>query len=533
MSNSGVGLIDRIREFKDSFSDSASTNKIIVIIIGVLFFIHIYSSSTILTKLKTPDGELDGWRNIYYDDIGTILAIVTSFLLIVLTIAFFLKIIFIDYKGFGLGAKKSIHTLLFSVLIVLFIIELFFVIDLFIPEVFISFSVVTLLLVIDYLLFGRTAKFGTFSFQAKQISFVDNEDKTFWLFIDIYSLLIAVILLLFIVLITYFIWGRYYKNALSRNQWTTDRIAKFVFLIIGIVIILFYLAPVSLLLLWDLTTVQGFSLDISYLVTNYFANMNRIAEMDVILLVGVSALIIGFVQGFSILELLRALQDALNKNSAVSQTAEKVSSSVTSSVRKSSRRVAQQTTRSVAASVSKLKILARSLLVITWFSIFWDKLVTINLFLLDELSINVPNLTDYFPRFLTSLATVLDGINNISSLFFPIIVLVILVYYFVTSVFKFTSIELFLNELHNNKTVFYLIITATFVIIITNIYSDFVHNFMNIGVGAYYASLLTSYTIFISDFILKLLSDIEAFGFLIGLVAIIPVSVKALMNKNM
>lgn len=171
----------------------------------------------------------------------------------------------------------------------------------------------------------------------------------------------------------------------------------------------------------------------------------RILELDFALTIGVSALIIGFAEGYSIFSIVKAFL----KGRAVTRSGSYVSKSPSSAVIR----------------------ITRSFFLFAWFSLLWDKAVEIMQFLAAKFylplnfSFDLPKLFDF------AYAISLDFITK-NDFFLAIAILIIPSMIIINSSFKFLSVSLVLENINEDDQVYILLISSTFVLIVTKIFSD-------------------------------------------------------------
>lgn len=303
------------------------------------------------------------------------------------------------------------------------------------------------------------------------------------------------------------------------------------------IIFLFYLLPVVLWTFWDLYVILVFEttertifehsgiigrqpppinpveyslnapstvLNLVFLALRFnLVNPIRIYELDFIFIIGVSAVVIGMVEGFSIISILSRLFRV---------------SAVRGSV-------------GVSATSQRLSIFTRFgqlLLMVSWVAIAWDRLSNVIDFLTFEF--NLPISVDIVPV-LESIYFVLERLAlnpqvvEISFLF------VIPIYIVVASSLKFFSVSLVLERIKDDLALFMLVVSSAFVLIITKIYGDIIALPQFEGTRKQFLPFEILGGESILPFVIKIFRNIEGFAFYIGFIISVVYGFKLLSQK--
>lgn len=289
------------------------------------------------------------------------------------------------------------------------------------------------------------------------------------------------------------------------------------FLMILPMIILFYGVPVLLWSLWDtiIVLVQGdfastiyhdfpelydasiednaISLMLKHLGINS-TQWFRIIEIDFVIIIGISAIVIGFAEGYS----LYSIMFGLFKGQALTKSGKYFTGS---------------------SSAGAVRI-SRTFFLFAWGSLVWDKALEILQFIEKSLQVNFPFDIDLPKIFeLISLFT-LD--ISFDQLFLPLTILLIPAVIIVNSSFKFLSVGLVIERTKDDIQMFFLFISSTFILIVSKIYADI--SSAEIFADPTFQPLLPFYTLSETNFIpfaVNVFSNLEAFAFYIGLIVVL------------
>ncbi|MCY3412311.1 MAG: hypothetical protein INQ03_11810 [Candidatus Heimdallarchaeota archaeon] len=214
----------------------------------------------------------------------------------------------------------------------------------------------------------------------------------------------------------------------------------------------------------------------------------RIIQLDFISIIGIASLIIGFAEGYTIFAIIKSL----TKGISIARTG-----------------------KIVTKSAPRMVVLTRNVLFLfTWISLLWDKGVSFMYVLIVDLGFDLPELN--LPRILEpiySLTVYLGGINDV---FVPLTILLIPFYFIIISSFKFLSVSIAVERTEEDNQVFFLLISSTFVLIITKIFSDIATLPEFVGNQKDYLPLSIFSNENILDFIMKITEILETIGFFAG-----------------
>ncbi|MDH5404672.1 MAG: hypothetical protein OEY49_19375, partial [Candidatus Heimdallarchaeota archaeon] len=173
-------------------------------------------------------------------------------------------------------------------------------------------------------------------------------------------------------------------------------------------------------------------------------NFIRILELDFIIIIGISAVMIGFVEGYSILAILRSIRYGV----AIAKTG----------------KVATQSAPKI------IVITTRLIYLFIWLELLWDKFII----LWNSLSLSLfswlPEIK--LPTFLNIIISFTIDLSSASKLLLPLAILLVPFYFIVSSSFKFLSVSLVLEKIKEDDKVYFLMISSAFILIIAQIYGD-------------------------------------------------------------
>lgn len=240
----------------------------------------------------------------------------------------------------------------------------------------------------------------------------------------------------------------------------------------------------------------------------------RILQLDFVFVVGLSAIAIGFSEGYSIIAIFTSLFKGVN----VARTG----------------RVATQ-------SSPKLVVMATRIIMLgAWISFFWDRIVIIIELLKEYALMYFPYLKNIqLPRIFEIFSNLNLNLHlNFLGYVLPLTILIIPLYYILMSSFKFLGVSLIVDKTKGDQQIFFLLISAAFVLITTNILTD---------ISAYIAAMAStlppgtpSFTVFLpttgfwnkylfwSDKIFEFLESTAFFG---GLLVAVVVTLRNLKKK--
>jgi hypothetical protein len=197
---------------------------------------------------------------------------------------------------------------------------------------------------------------------------------------------------------------------------------------------------------FDVTALGWQDLLLFYLQTVFYnlGSIIRIVELDFIIIVGISALVIGFAEGYSIVAIFRSIATGV-------------------SVARSGR-IAQRSAPRMIVITSRLVYL------MAWLALLWDKFLVLWNTIVEELAFDVP-LIDV-PRIFEPIYEMSLDIDELGGIFIPLAVLFVPFYFIITSSFKFLSVSLVADRTKHDMQVFFLLISSAFILIISQILAD-------------------------------------------------------------
>lgn len=287
------------------------------------------------------------------------------------------------------------------------------------------------------------------------------------------------------------------------------------FLLVFPIILIFYIVPIFLWTGWDLYTmvtthstantiltelntplanvtlnasnfnfINNFSLIVQDFLFNSVATF-RIAQIDFVIIMSVSAILIGFSEGYSLI----GLAEAIKSSSTI------------------------------------IMNIYRASLIGMWFTMFWDYLLVIYHVLAFDIPIfGLPKIT--FPTFLGTLISYIDDfsqtIASLGIILLPIILLTIPIYFILSSAFNFFSVSLILQKserARKDSNILFLLISSAFVFITTNILQSL--TYIATGNISPFLPFNSATAQWLLPWASKILNDIEAVAFVIGLLFIL------------
>jgi len=223
----------------------------------------------------------------------------------------------------------------------------------------------------------------------------------------------------------------------------------------------------------------------------------RIIELDFIIIIGLSAIVIGFAEGYSILAILRSIA----KGVSIAKTG----------------KVASESAPKIIVITSRLFYLG------AWLTLIWDYLIVIAKSLSSSINISIPIVE--FPNVLQYVVELSDQIASLGKFLVVFTVLAVPFYFILTSSFKFLSVSLILERVREDKQLYYLLISSAFVLIVTNIFADIAALPQFIG-REYLLPLSGNTTKDLLPFVAKIFEILESFAFYAGVGATIVVSIQ-------
>lgn len=238
----------------------------------------------------------------------------------------------------------------------------------------------------------------------------------------------------------------------------------------------------------------------------------RIIQLDFVFVVAVSAIAIGFAEGYSIISIF----SALIKGVSIARTG-----------------------RIATKSAPKLIVMASRIIMLgAWCSFFWDRFIVLigvlqnyfSIYFPFVLDIHLPRIFDYFKNIHISIDLSLLGFV------LPLSLLLIPLYYILMSSFKFLSVSLIVDKTKNDQQIYFLLISSAFVLITTNILQDITASIMfssTIIPPPELDYLPTSFATaqFLISFANKIFELVESLSFLVGLIVALVLLIKNITKK--
>lgn len=231
----------------------------------------------------------------------------------------------------------------------------------------------------------------------------------------------------------------------------------------------------------------------------------RILELDVIIILGLAALIIGFAEGYTIFALIKSISKGV-------------------SIARTGRIVTRQAPRLVI-------ITTRMLMIFAWMSLLWDKFIGFWKFLLSQFSLNIPDIE--LPFVFVSIVNFTKIVIGHNEFFAPLTILLIPFYFILTSSFKFLSVSVAVDteRVKDDNQVFLLLISSAFILIVTKIFSDIAELPEFNGVQKPYLPFSVTSVENILPFVLKIAELLETVGFFAGFLVSLFMLIKT-FRKN-
>ncbi|MHA2170432.1 MAG: hypothetical protein ACXAB7_11115 [Candidatus Kariarchaeaceae archaeon] len=174
-------------------------------------------------------------------------------------------------------------------------------------------------------------------------------------------------------------------------------------------------------------------------------SIDRILELDFVIIIGIASLIIGFAEGYSLLSIGRAFI----KGKAVLRTGRYATRSASSGVVRASRFV----------------------MLFAWFGMLWDKALELMGFLFEEFNLPFEFALDTPHLFDIAYGVSYDILAE-NSILLPFAILILPALIIINSSFKFLSVSLVVDKTKHDTQIFFLLISSTFVLIVTKIFVD-------------------------------------------------------------
>ncbi|MHA2091931.1 MAG: hypothetical protein ACW98K_13850, partial [Candidatus Kariarchaeaceae archaeon] len=258
---------------------------------------------------------------------------------------------------------------------------------------------------------------------------------------------------------------------------------------------------------FDVTTLGWQDLLIFYLQTVFYnlGSFIRIVELDFIIIVGISALVIGFAEGYSIVAIFRSIATGV-------------------SVARSGRIARRSAPRMIV-------ITSRLVYLLAWLALLWDKFLVLWNTIVEELAFDFP-LIDV-PRIFLPIYDLSLEIEDLGGIFIPLAILFVPFYFIVTSSFKFLSVSLVADKTKHDMQVFFLLISSAFILIISQILADITDlpEFQDDGDHKEFLPLAGRTTENVLHFASKLFEFTESAGFYAGVIFSLGLLFKVIINK--
>lgn len=243
--------------------------------------------------------------------------------------------------------------------------------------------------------------------------------------------------------------------------WRGMKITAFItsvnLLLILPLILVLYLTPVILWAIWDVfvnpatavgMTFESLPLLWESFLTNAF-DFLRILQLDFVIITMIATFVVGFAEGFAII----AIFSAIGRGVEVARTGEVLT-----------------------RSPPKVIVLSKYLIMLSvWLGLSWNSLLGIWNMLVERLRVTLPpiNIPSIFYLIYSRIIIPLsEMLVEISPLLQHVPLLIIPLYFIVSGAFKFLSVTLITPRVKERLSVFFLLISTAFVLIVTNILGD-------------------------------------------------------------
>ncbi|MCY3413142.1 MAG: hypothetical protein INQ03_16000 [Candidatus Heimdallarchaeota archaeon] len=570
---SSDGLVKRILK-----SQGPKILFLVLMIVDILLIIM--RSEEFTPERPTLESEnIIGFESVHFQ-----IGILSAFL-IVLIIYFFTRLLFVDQSDeFGITTVKSKRALLLLFLIIIFLLQVVILLDVALVNIYILQSLVSLIWMIndifqidpsltstDYLMYThirnnvfailfallmvfplimsvqiiyRIVKQRVTEENIQEVN-EETDDKYYKLIFKYFIGLVIGLGVLMILYMTYLDTANLLPITMIMATIIVISIVLFtiMFIIVEIVskilkvtslpnrlvyptLFLFYILPVLAWSAFDILTVISDG-DLSKTIyasheltddvrnstlqlyaTTFLYNMTdivRIIELDFVIVIGIGAVIIGFAEGFSVL----SIGKALIKGKRVLRSGQVASTSTSS------------------ASAIRL---TRLVFLTAWISMVWDKLGEIVNQILAPIDIHIDidlrisNVFDWVYEIYSTQSN--EFLASFALFLLPAVIII-------NSSLKFFSISLIAEKTKDNAGLFFLLTSSTFILIITQIYSDIV----SIEIfESTFLTLLPLSSLSGSDMLLfavNTFTNLEALSFYAGLFFVLLVAIpKSVFSKK-
>lgn len=232
----------------------------------------------------------------------------------------------------------------------------------------------------------------------------------------------------------------------------------------------------------------------------------RIIELDFVFIIGLSSVVIGFAEGYSIIAIVRSITTGI-------------------SIARSGR-IARQSSPKLIVLSSRLVLLG------AWLGLLYDKFIVLWNTIQIELGVDIPDLT--IPRIFEVLFDVTVDFQEWGGVFIVLSVLIVPLYFIITSSFKFLSVSIVAERTKEDTQAFFFLISSAFILIISQILADISALPEFLVDGEHYNFLplqgINIPSTFI-PFISKVFEALEAIGFYVGAIVSLLILVKLGLSK--
>lgn len=237
----------------------------------------------------------------------------------------------------------------------------------------------------------------------------------------------------------------------------------------------------------------------------------RIIELDFIFIIGLSSIVIGFAEGYSIVAIVRSISTGI---------------SIARSGRVASR------------SAPRLIVLtSRFILLLTWLTLLYDKFIVIYTNLVVHFGIDLPELA--VPRFFEFVFGVTVNFSDLGGVFVALGLLIVPLYFIITSSFKFLSVSIVAERTKNDTQAFFFLISSAFILIVSQILADIasLDEFKpddRLGPAGKFNSFLPLNSLNTRDafsFISNIFEGLESIGFYVGAIFSLLLLLQMLFKK--
>ncbi len=227
----------------------------------------------------------------------------------------------------------------------------------------------------------------------------------------------------------------------------------------------------------------------------------RIIELDFVFIIGLSSVVIGFAEGYSIIAIVRSITTGI-------------------SIARSGR-IARQSSPKLIVLSSRLVLLG------AWLSLLYDKFIVLWTTLQVELGVDIPDLS--IPRLFEVLFNVTVDFQEWGGVFLVLSVLIVPLYFIITSSFKFLSVSIVAEKTKDDTQAFFFLISSAFILIISQIFAD-ISALPEFLVDGQHYNFLPLQGIQIPStfipFISKVFEALEAIGFYVGAIVSLLILIK-------